>query len=525
MGELAIQATTNEFKDKKLSRYNQATLEMTKSQIVTSMNNLKSEAMLVCDLEAGQNVTFNYSYASSELPSHRQWLSSVTQELNSFIKSGLPGRQRLSVAIGIARMIKKQHHYKSFTQPLIEAITALFNHLEFQSHTELSLLHFSAFQSVYVAMCQKTIEITRLVSFGPKYSSVSFSQLLTTKELKALADQINNTALGKMSPFRKQRIMRRLINHSQFQSSEFNNMSASCERNSWSCTCSSKKVTILVPNIASNSLCLTRVNENKYRDENDSLYLSDGSYAVTATKHWAGLGDSISGSVTKILQQPIIRMKNGTKGWLVSRNTIFFPENLNTTMQISCNRKHRNVSLVQKIFSPGLFRIFDNCNYSTLSGLVAVSASNNLLRTSIINPDIETLRNFSFTHIENSLSPEMSQMLESKFQNALSNEDNFQISLEELKSQSWLEGWINTFIEAALPAVITFSICLAAAAAIYIGCCCCPKKCNVCRKTKNNDSLAARVEKLEHFFSFYVNDNFHKLNSNDLLEAEKHKVI
>ena len=96
------------------------------------MNNLKSEALMICNLEVDMNVTFNYSYVSSELPSHKQWLSSVTHELNSFIKSQLPGRQRLSVAIGVAKMIKNEHHYKSFTQPLIEAITALFNHLEFQ---------------------------------------------------------------------------------------------------------------------------------------------------------------------------------------------------------------------------------------------------------------------------------------------------------------------------------------------------------------------------------------------------------
>ena len=70
------------------------------------MNNLKSEALMICNLEVDMNGTFNYSYVSSELPSHKQWLSSVTHELNSFIKSQLPGRQRLSVAIGVAKMIK-----------------------------------------------------------------------------------------------------------------------------------------------------------------------------------------------------------------------------------------------------------------------------------------------------------------------------------------------------------------------------------------------------------------------------------
>ena len=471
--------------------------------------------------EVGPKGTFNYSYVSSEMPSHRQWLSNVSHELTSFIKSGLPGRQRLSVAIGIAKMVKKGHHYKSFTQPLIEAITALFNHLEFQSRTELSLLHLSAFQNVYVGMCNKAIEITKLTSFGPQFSSLSFSQLLTAKDLKLLENQLNDTMLGNFPPFRKQRIIRRLINHSQFQTGMINIKSKSCEGKTGSCACSSRKVTILVPRIVSNSLCLSRVNANKYKDKNGVIYLSDGSFALTATKHWPSFGDRNWAGVTKILQQPIIKVKSETKGWLVSRNSIFFPENLNTSIQIVCNKRQKNVSSTLQINSPGLFRIFDNCKYSTQSGLFSVTTTNNFLRTSIVNPDLDTLKNSSFAQIENTLSPEMCKMLENKFQNVLSGEDNFQVSLEELKSQSWLKGWIDMLLKAALPTAITFITCLAAAIALYIGCCCCPRKCNGCKKTKNKDDLTARVEKLEHFFTFYVNDNFHELHSKDLLEAAK----
>ena len=65
-------------------------------------------------------------------------------------------------------------------------------------------------------------------------------------------------------------------------------------------------------------------------------------------------------------------------------------------------------------------------------------------------------------------------------------------------------------------------VCLAAAIALYIGCCCCPKQCNTCCKIKNNDDdIVTRVEKLEHFFTFYVNDRFHELQCKDLLEATK----
>ena len=73
-----------------------------------------------------------------------------------------------------------------------------------------------------------------------------------------------------------------------------------------------------------------------------------------------------------------------------------------------------------------------------------------------------------------------------------------------------------------MPAALTFIICLAAAIALYIGCCCCPKQCNTCCKIRNNDDdIVTRVEKLEHFFTFYVNDRFHELQCKDLLEATK----
>ena len=522
MGELAIQTNENFFKGKKLSRYNEVIIELSKSQIRGAIDNLKSEALLLCNLEATPNVTFNYSLASPDLPSHRQWLSSVTQDLSSFIKRGLPGRERLSVAIGIAKMVKKEHHYKSFTEPLIEAITALFNHLEFQSRTDLSLIHFTAFQEVFVRMCSKAIEITKLTSFGPQFSKISFSQLLTTNDLKLLASQLNNTTLRSTPSFRKQRIIRRLINHSQFQTSMIKLKSKRCVGNAWNCGCNLRKVTILIPKIPSKTQCLSKVNSNKYKDEKGFTYLSDGSFALTATNFWPDLGDMNWVRATKILQQPIIKVKSNVKGWLVSRNSVFFPENLNTSISIFCDRKKKNLSSVFQISSPGLFRIFDNCNYSTLSGILSVTTTNNLMITASVNPDLETLMNSSFSRIENTLSPVMCKMLESKFQNALRGEDDFQVSLEELKSQSWLKGWIDMILEAAMPAALTFIICLAAAIALYIGCCCCPKQCNTCCKIKNNDDdIVTRVEKLEHFFTFYVNDRFHELQCKDLLEATK----
>ena len=524
MGEFAIQATDNFFKNRILSNDNKAIIEMSKSQILDSMKNLRSEAMSICYLEESPNVTFNHSLASQDLPSHRQWLSEVTDVLSSFVQSSLPGRERLSVAIGIAKMVKKDHHYKSFTEPLIEAITSLFNHLEFQSRTDLSLIHFTAFQDVYVRMCSKAIETTKLTSFGPKFSSLSFSQLLTEKGLTLLANHLSNTTLSNISPFRKQRIIRRLINHAQFQTSLIKIETKSCAGKDWSCRCNSRKVSILMPKIAPKTSCLSKVNSNKYSDEVGFLYLSEGAFALSATKFWPGLSNNSWAGLTKILQQPIIRIKNSVKGWLVSRNSVFFPSSLNTSIKILCNSNNNSVSSVLQLWSPGIFRIFDNCNYSTHSNILSVSTSNNLIFTSTIDPDIDSLNRSSFSYVDNTLSPGFSKMLESKFQDALRGEDSFQLSLEELKNQSWLKSWIDTCLDAALPTVIIFVSFLAAFIALYIFCCCCSTQRNASCTTNNRDALIPRVEKLENFFAFYVNEKFHELQNQDILEAAKNKT-
>ena len=115
-------------------------------------------------------------------------------------------------------------------------------------------------------------------------------------------------------------------------------------------------------------------------------------------------------------------------------------------------------------------------------------------------------------------------MLESKFQDALRGEDSFQLSLEELKNQSWLKSWIDTFLDAALPTVIIFASFLAAFSALYICCCCCSTQRNASCTTNNRDALIPRVEKLENFFAFYVNEKFHELQNQDILEAAKNKT-
>ena len=211
MGHQTIAQTTRWLKDKKMSTYNKYTLELARAQIESSLKDIGGAANLVCDILP---LSENFS-SPATLPSHRSWLSDITGELNNFVKSGLPGRERLAVAVGIAKMVHKGNHYKSFTEPLIRAITALFNHLEFQSRTELTLIHFLAFQEIFVRSADKALDINNLISFGPEMSRTSFSQLISPNDLKSLERTANHLNIN-LGSFRKQRITRRLINSAQF---------------------------------------------------------------------------------------------------------------------------------------------------------------------------------------------------------------------------------------------------------------------------------------------------------------------
>ena len=94
MGELAIRATDNFFKGKKTSRINEVIINLSKSQIKGSIDYLKSETSLLCNLDASPNATLNYSLASPVLPSHRQWLSNVTRDLSSYVNDRFHELQR-----------------------------------------------------------------------------------------------------------------------------------------------------------------------------------------------------------------------------------------------------------------------------------------------------------------------------------------------------------------------------------------------------------------------------------------------
>ena len=524
MGHQTIAQTTRWLKDKKMSTYNKYTLELARAQIESSLKDIGGAANLVCDILP---LSENFS-SPATLPSHRSWLSDITGELNNFVKSGLPGRERLAVAVGIAKMVHKGNHYKSFTEPLIRAITALFNHLEFQSRTELTLIHFLAFQEIFVRSADKALDINNLISFGPEMSRTSFSQLISPNDLKSLERTANHLNIN-LGSFRKQRITRRLINSAQFVVNHEQTNASVCSELSASCSCSSGKISIFIPSTPPAPTCLQRINDNKFRDHNGSTYLSVGSLATTVSKGLIGAGMGAGDGMIRILTPPVVKLSNDIQGWLVSKTSFFLPDSLNGSISVSCESLKKalpgNINSTIKINGPGILRIMTGCNYSTADRKLSVFFPITHSQIQLNRQFNQNLLNFSFIEIDNRLSPEETAKLEKRFEKALDGEDSLQSAISELQAESWIKSWISMLIETMIPGVSVLVTVIIIIIVIYLTCCCLPKcKCKgqKCKdKDSNKDNLEIRVEKLENLFTFFVNSNYHQIENDDIKEKLK----
>ena len=145
-GEHAKFSLEKILKDNQVSSYNRETIKLTVSSIDESCYNLKQAAASICLLSDSHvhNQSSAYQVASNrvlrEPTNRRSMISNLSLALDNYVSAHLPGRQRLSVAIGISKFVKSQKPYKSFAQPLVNAIVRLFQQLDSQSYTELNLI-------------------------------------------------------------------------------------------------------------------------------------------------------------------------------------------------------------------------------------------------------------------------------------------------------------------------------------------------------------------------------------------------
>ena len=521
----ANQVTDQMLQTKHISGYNRETLKLTMSLINDSVNQLRQASYSICSLSShthsfSNQSTVNNLILRNFLP-QKSMLVNLTSSLNNFIKAHLPGRKRLSVAIGISSFVKSQKPYTSFAQPLVEAIIELFHHLEYQSNVETTLLHFISFQNSFVKTCDKILEINKLISFGPRFSSISFSQLLTTNEFLFLQkDLINNLPMN-LTSFRKARIAHRIINKSRFKVSE--NSNNSCSEAISSCWCTSRIVTIYIPRVPAYQKCLTQAssNRNKFIDKSSFYYLSDANQMSTVSKGNAELGGGSENCLIRILNPPLIRVKNGTKAMLTSEMSIYFPEKINDTIFSFCEKKNRNRNLT--INQPGLLRIYPDCNYTSSKNSIFIR-SYKAKHFQIAENKRDLFKNITFLMRESSISSEVFSQIEKKFENALSGEDQIQVEVKSLAAQSWLMGWAGKIVEYFLPSISVITLIVLAPMMIYI-CKCLPtcKRIWCCwdRNTTDRNDLVTRVEKLETFFSYFVTTGYHDLNIADIHGLDK----
>ena len=78
-------------------------------------------------------------------------------------------------------------------------------------------------------------------------------------------------------------------------------------------------------------------------------------------------------------------------------------------------------------------------------------------------------------------------------------------------------------VEYMMPALAGLFVVVVAPLGIYLIGCCFPKMCK-CSKSKDQDTIEKRVEKLEQFFTFYVSSKYHELKYNDISHNQEDSV-
>lgn len=532
----AKQATHSFLTSKHILGSNMNTLRMTSSLIDDSMEQLRQVSSSICSIFSNSlNISTSHAKDRSNLiikdfPLQRSLLSNLTKNLNSFVKAHLPGRKRLSVAIGLARFVDDQSSYKSFAQPLIQAIIKLFNHLEYQSNIEMTLLHFISFQNSYIRTCDKVLETHRLLSFGPRFSSISFSHLIPATVFLPLINDLNFDFSRNMSIFRKHRFLQRLINNARFKvsagekESEGGCLSAQDE----SCSCTVRNVTLSIPRILAEQKCLRSIKgkKNKFKDNDGFYYLSDANQMITLSKREFKIKDGTFRSFfLRILNPPLIRIDDNIPALLTSEDSVYFPNMLNDTFFLSCANTKTNSSL--KLNGPGLIRIHSGCNYTSSEKTILIINSNANTILNIKNEQ-NAFKNFSFQIYTSKLPMDIFNQIEKKFENALAGEDQLQMEIKSLEAQGWLQKWVNRLIEYVLPSASILVLIIAVPIVIYISCQCLPSckgKQYCCRSNRINivdeNDIRTRVEKLEIFFSYFITTSYHELKPADILALKK----
>ena len=533
-GEHAKFSLEKILKDNQVSSYNRETIKLTVSSIDESCYNLKQAAASICLLSDSHvhNQSSAYQVASNrvlrEPTNRRSMISNLSLALDNYVSAHLPGRQRLSVAIGISKFVKSQKPYKSFAQPLVNAIVRLFQQLDSQSYTELNLIHFMAFQNAFVKTCNKILDIHKLFTFGPRFSKTSFSQLFSTKEIATLIKDLNMNFLANYSSFQANRFAKRIINNAQFRTSD--NVSSSCPSQTRTCVCSIRHATLFIPVVPPSQGCLTQDirNRNKFLTNNGFYFLSDFKKAITVTENSHLVDGQYRSYLIKVLNPPIIRIRSDISALLTSALSVYLPNVLNDTIFSSCYDQDQNQNL--SINQPGIIRFLSGCNITSANDSIFFQVSMNpLIRKNFQNNQL--FKGFTLSPKQNFIPTHIFNQIEKDFENSLIGEDTLQEEIKRLAAQSWLSRWVESFSSYLIPAVSGVAMILLSFLVLFVLCNCPPCCCRNLMKSKlccpsvttekGNDDLEKRVEKLETFFSYCITDKYHDIKTEDIRNMSK----
>ena len=513
-----------------ISRYNRETIKLTLSVIDDSCKDLKQAASSVCLLPSSHvhNLSIAHQLSSNLVlkknPVHKSMISKLSNDLNTFVSAHLPGRQRLSVAIGISKFIKSQKPYKSFAQPLVNAIVNLFQQLDSQSYTELNLLHFLSFQNAFARTANKILEMHRLFSFGPKFSKISFSQLISPSETLLLAKDLNLNLPANSTSFKSKRLTQRLINNAQFRVGQ--TYSQSCSSTSDSCECSIRTVTIFVPKVSPDHECLSQDsrNVNKFLAKDGFYFLSDSKKVITVTEV-TFLNKGLFGThLIKFLNPPIIRVRSNTSALLTSDMSVYFPNNINDTISSFCSDKGKSHNL--SITKPGAIRFFLGCNLTSAKDTILIQSSSKSFLNKTFQKD-RLFEDFNLSTQYSFIPVNIFNQIEVELKNSLLGEDVLQAEMKRFAAQSWLTRLFENFASYLFPVVsvaaaVVLSLVVLLALCYCRPCCCGKLKYRSCcsasptMRSEQDHQLVQRVEKLEAFFSYCITEKYHDIQVDDL---------
>ena len=524
----------------KLSDLDSHSVEISIYQIRADISELERLAQGLCFLSPGSVEglgrrrlgLFNFSHPEAKL-----WASSMSRALEGFITSKLPERQRLAVAIGISSFVPDRKAYPSFTQPLIDSFLKISDSLAKQIHNEAFLAKVTTFQNFFSKNVEKLISVRALLDLGPSSTRATFSQLISAKDISLLASMLSHNHI---TQFKKNRIIRRIINKSDFTVVSTVEKTNYCVNKDDYCECSGSRVELHIPMPDPTQACLAKYGINKFINSNlPSIYhfLANERDSLTLTR--GGMDGDRRKQLVTLLKPPYIRIKEQFDGVLVAGAGVFLPKGLPGPISFSCNNatsgKVSTYSLTHRL-APGLLRTPAHCLIQSRDGDIVFinptpSQELNLSKPTLLNSNVTSLLDSElnlFQPLGGWLSKKQIKEIEGGLKNAISAEDFIQGRVRVLESVTWIY-WLTWYIAPVFGSILLITL---AATVIYIliscNCCCC-FSCSRCKSAKPEqgetpDQLSIDIARLKGAFSLFVNSDFEDLELETIKQRLEDRV-